>query len=252
MIEHRFTGPPFTVGDRGGADALRRPDDGALAGHRGRPGAVPCRARGRDQARALPVGARDRDQALRHGRRGGWRADGPAAPGQRDRRPSAGWWSPPPAPIHSPMPATSRSPSATATKSSAAELGYLVRHELIFGVHIHVAIEGADKAVYVADGIRRYIPLLLGALLQLAVLARRGHRDALGEGLPVPQLSPGRRAAALRHLGPLRGTGPDDGQRRRDPRLHLPLVGRPARIPTSAPSRSGSAISRRGSRRPGR
>ena len=44
----------------------------------------------------------------------------------------------------------------------ARELGYLVRHELIFGTHIHVAIEGADKAVYVADGIRRYIPLLLG------------------------------------------------------------------------------------------
>lgn len=47
-------------------------------------------------------------------------------------------------------------------KELAAELGYLVRHELIFGLHLHVAIEGADKAVYVADGIRRYIPLLLG------------------------------------------------------------------------------------------
>jgi glutamate---cysteine ligase / carboxylate-amine ligase len=41
------------------------------------------------------------------------------------------------------------------------ELGYIVRQELVFGTHIHVAIEGADRAIYVADGIRRYLPLLL-------------------------------------------------------------------------------------------
>lgn len=42
-----------------------------------------------------------------------------------------------------------------------ANLGYVARRELIFGTHIHVAIEGADRAIYVADGIRRYLPLLL-------------------------------------------------------------------------------------------
>ena len=41
------------------------------------------------------------------------------------------------------------------------ELGYIALQELIFGTHVHVAIEGADKAIYVADGIRRYLPLLL-------------------------------------------------------------------------------------------
>lgn len=41
------------------------------------------------------------------------------------------------------------------------ELGYIVRQELIFGTHVHVAIKGADRAIYVADGIRRYLPLLL-------------------------------------------------------------------------------------------
>jgi carboxylate-amine ligase len=41
------------------------------------------------------------------------------------------------------------------------DLGYIARRELIFGTHIHVAIEGADRAIYVADGIRRYLPLLL-------------------------------------------------------------------------------------------
>ncbi|HEX2128325.1 MAG TPA: YbdK family carboxylate-amine ligase [Solirubrobacterales bacterium] len=41
------------------------------------------------------------------------------------------------------------------------ELGVIARNELIFGTHVHVGIEGADKAIYVADGIRRYLPLLL-------------------------------------------------------------------------------------------
>jgi carboxylate-amine ligase len=41
------------------------------------------------------------------------------------------------------------------------ELQYVARQELIFGTHIHVGIEGADRAIYVADGIRRYLPLLL-------------------------------------------------------------------------------------------
>ena len=41
------------------------------------------------------------------------------------------------------------------------QLGVIARNELIFGTHVHVGIEGADRAVYVADGIRRYLPLLL-------------------------------------------------------------------------------------------
>jgi carboxylate-amine ligase len=42
-----------------------------------------------------------------------------------------------------------------------AELGIIARNELIFGTHVHVGVEGADRAVYVADGIRRYLPLML-------------------------------------------------------------------------------------------
>ena len=41
------------------------------------------------------------------------------------------------------------------------ELGIIARNELIFGTHVHVAIEGADRAIYIADGIRRYLPLFL-------------------------------------------------------------------------------------------
>ncbi|MFL5870683.1 MAG: carboxylate-amine ligase [Solirubrobacterales bacterium] len=42
-----------------------------------------------------------------------------------------------------------------------SELGIIARNELIFGTHVHVGIEGPDRAVYVADGIRRYLPLML-------------------------------------------------------------------------------------------
>jgi glutamate---cysteine ligase / carboxylate-amine ligase len=43
----------------------------------------------------------------------------------------------------------------------ADQLPFIADQEIIFGTHVHVAIEGADRAIYVADGIRRYLPLLL-------------------------------------------------------------------------------------------
>ena len=42
-----------------------------------------------------------------------------------------------------------------------AQLGFIATRELIFGTHVHVAIDSPDKAIYVADGIRRDLPLLL-------------------------------------------------------------------------------------------
>ncbi|UJA20981.1 carboxylate-amine ligase [Thermoleophilia bacterium SCSIO 60948] len=41
------------------------------------------------------------------------------------------------------------------------ELRMIARQELIFGTHVHVAISEPDRAIYVADGIRRYLPMLL-------------------------------------------------------------------------------------------
>jgi glutamate---cysteine ligase / carboxylate-amine ligase len=41
------------------------------------------------------------------------------------------------------------------------ELGFIAERELIFGTHVHVGIDAPDKAIYVADGIRRYLPLML-------------------------------------------------------------------------------------------
>jgi glutamate---cysteine ligase / carboxylate-amine ligase len=47
-------------------------------------------------------------------------------------------------------------------KELAAELKWIAEQELIFGTHVHIGIEDAEKAIYVADGMRGYLPLLLG------------------------------------------------------------------------------------------
>ncbi len=42
-----------------------------------------------------------------------------------------------------------------------AALRYVARRELIFGMHVHVAIDDPDKAVYVANGMRVHVAVLL-------------------------------------------------------------------------------------------
>jgi glutamate---cysteine ligase / carboxylate-amine ligase len=44
----------------------------------------------------------------------------------------------------------------------ARELGWIAEQELIFGTHVHVGIDDAEKAIYIADMMRGYLPLLLG------------------------------------------------------------------------------------------
>ena len=42
-----------------------------------------------------------------------------------------------------------------------ATLHFVARQELIFGLHVHVGIDDADKAIHVANGMRVHAPLLL-------------------------------------------------------------------------------------------
>ena len=41
-------------------------------------------------------------------------------------------------------------------------LRFVARQELIFGMHIHVGVDDADKAIHVANGMRVHLPVLLG------------------------------------------------------------------------------------------
>jgi carboxylate-amine ligase len=42
-----------------------------------------------------------------------------------------------------------------------AGLQFIARQELIFGVHVHVAVDDPEKAIHVANGMRVHVPLLL-------------------------------------------------------------------------------------------
>lgn len=57
------------------------------------------------------------------------------------------------------------------------EFQYVARQFLIFGTHVHVGIEGCERAIFVADGIRRNLPLLLALSTNSPFL--RGHRTGM-------------------------------------------------------------------------
>ncbi len=40
-------------------------------------------------------------------------------------------------------------------------LRFVARQELIFGLHVHVGVEGAERAIHVANGLRVHLPVLL-------------------------------------------------------------------------------------------
>jgi glutamate---cysteine ligase / carboxylate-amine ligase len=78
------------------------------------------------------------------------------------------------------------------------ELQYVVRQFLIFGTHVHVGIDGADRAIYVADGLRRNVPLLL-ALSTNSPFLRGVRTGMLSSRIPVYRALP--RAGIPPHFG---------------------------------------------------
>jgi carboxylate-amine ligase len=40
-------------------------------------------------------------------------------------------------------------------------LAFVARQELVFGLHVHVGIDDPEKAIYVANGMREYVPVLV-------------------------------------------------------------------------------------------
>jgi carboxylate-amine ligase len=78
------------------------------------------------------------------------------------------------------------------------ELGMIARRELIFGTHVHVAIEGPDRAIYIADGLRRYLPLLL-ALSANSPFWRGAQTGLMSSRTPVFRAFP--RAGIPPHYG---------------------------------------------------
>ena len=195
-----------------------------LGARRGRRGRVP----GADQPRADAVGDRDHDARLRERGRGRAAAAPPPALRRRDRPPARAAASPRPAPTRSACSSASGSRPRTATGVLVDQLQYIARRELIFGMHIHAAVDDPEKAIQVVERTDRAPAGAPGALGQLAVLARRADRALLvaADGLlGVPPLG---RAAALRELRGLRRGRRAARADRLHRRLHAHLVGHPA------------------------
>ena len=109
-----------------------------------------------------------------------------------------------------------------------SDLRWVARQELIFGMHVHVGIDDPDKAIHVANGMRVHLAGPAGAERQLAVLAGRRDRPAVGPHADLPRVPAGRRPARLPRLGGLRAADRVHGRLGRHGGLHVPLVRRPA------------------------
>lgn len=160
MLEHAFTGPPFTIGieeelmilDAESLDLAQRVEDLL--------GAVPADYDGQVKPELMasvleiattPCGGVDeagRQLAELRGVVAGLARERGLAMGAGGTHPTGRW-------------EDQVIVDRPRYRELVGNLGYLARRELIFGTHVHVAIEGADRAIYVADGIRRYLPLLL-------------------------------------------------------------------------------------------
>ena len=134
------------------------------------------------------------------------------------------------------------------------QLQYIARRELIFGMHVHVAVDDPEKAIQVVNGLLPQLGPLLALSASLAVLARRADRPLVQppDGLRgLPPLGP---AAALPRLLRLRGGRRPARAHRLHRRLHAHLVGHPpapaARHGRDPDLRRGHAASRTPSRSP--
>jgi carboxylate-amine ligase len=78
------------------------------------------------------------------------------------------------------------------------ELGYIARQFLIFGTHVHIGMDDPDRAIYVADGVRRYLPLLL-ALSSNSPFLRGRDTGMMSARTPVYRALP--RAGIPPHFG---------------------------------------------------
>ena len=117
------------------------------------------------------------------------------------------------------------------------ELGFIAEQELIFGTHVHVGIDDADKAIYVADGMRGHLPLLLALSTNSPFWRGQEHGDDVLAHAGLPRLPARGGPAALRELGDLRPPGRADDARRARSRTTPTCGGTCARTRTSARSR---------------
>ena len=88
-----------------------------------------------------------------------------------------------------------------------AALRFVARQEIIFGLHVHVGIDDADKAIHVANGMRVHVPVLL-ALSANSPFWRGEATGLASTRMPIFRAFPRvGHPADLRGLGRLRARG---------------------------------------------
>ena len=132
------------------------------------------------------------------------------------------------------------------------QLQYVARRELIFGMHIHVAVDDPDKAIQVVNGLLPHLAPLLAHVRELAVLARGADGPRLEPPDRLLGVSPlrARRRASATTPTTRRSSASSSG--RAASRTTRTSGGTSARTRSGARSRSASATPSRGSRTPSR
>jgi glutamate---cysteine ligase / carboxylate-amine ligase len=122
----------------------------------------------------------------------------------------------------------------------AAEFGRVIRHQLLFGLHVHVAVRPADRALAVYNAMRSYLPLLAGLAANAPFYAgadtglasvRPKIADILPrQGVP-PEIPSWEALAGYLAWGRASGTVPEPGQWWFELRLHLAYGTVEVRVP---------------------
>jgi carboxylate-amine ligase len=63
-------------------------------------------------------------------------------------------------------------------------LGFVARQELVFGMHVHVGMADPEETIYVANGLRPHVPLLI-ALSANSPLLRGGLTGLMSSRVPI-------------------------------------------------------------------
>ena len=93
---------------------------------------------------------------------------------------------------------------ASATAPSSDEFQHIARQQLIFGLHLHVAVDDPEKAIASPEGLAPAPRRVPRALRELSLLARRADRPPVEPPDDLLGVAPLGRATALRKLRGLR------------------------------------------------
>ncbi len=130
------------------------------------------------------------------------------------------------------------------------DLQLVARANLIFGLHVHVGIEDREAAIRIMNSMRYFLPhiMALATNSPFWLGLNTGYKGYRAKGLrELPPHRHSRRLLQLLRIRELRQpAGPHQLHRQRQENL----VGHPARIPSSTPSRSAPATSRFAPKKP--